>query len=141
MGPATDFEPMVPATAEGRRSFLVQGVPRWPLLDSTSAAAQNAAPPAHTPTPIMRFGINAFLFVSPFVTASAKLFSQFKKWGFETVEIPVEDPSHIDPAAVKAAAAKAGIAVGSLCACMGPGRDLRGTVAEQKTATDYVKTL
>ena len=89
----------------------------------------------------MRFGINSFLFVSPFVTASTKLFTQFKKWGFETVEIPVEDPSHIDPAAVKAAAAKAGIAVGSLCACMGPGRDLRGTAAEQKTATDYVKTL
>jgi D-psicose/D-tagatose/L-ribulose 3-epimerase len=89
----------------------------------------------------MRFGINSFLFVSPFVTASTKLFSQFKKWGFETVEIPVEDPSHIDPAAVKAAADKAGIAVGSLCACMGPGRDFRGTAAEQKTATDYVKAL
>jgi D-psicose/D-tagatose/L-ribulose 3-epimerase len=89
----------------------------------------------------MRFGINSFLFVSPFVTASTKLFSQFKKWGFETVEIPVEDPSHIDPAAVKTAADKAGIAVGSLCACMGPGRDFRGTAVEQKTATDYVKTL
>jgi D-psicose/D-tagatose/L-ribulose 3-epimerase len=89
----------------------------------------------------MRFGINSFLFVSPFVTASTKLFSQFKKWGFDTVEIPVEDPSHIDPAAVKAAAAKAGIAVGSLCACMGPGRDFRGTAEEQKTAMDYVKTL
>ena len=89
----------------------------------------------------MRFGINSFLFVSPFVTASTKLFNQFKKWGFETVEIPVEDPSHIDPAAVKAAADKAGIAIGSLCACMGPGRDFRGSKEEQKTATDYVKTL
>ena len=89
----------------------------------------------------MRFGINTFLFVSPFVTASTKLFSQFKKWGFETVEIPVEDPSHIDPAAVKAVAAKAGVAIGSLCACMGPGRDFRGTPEEQKTATDYVMTL
>jgi D-psicose/D-tagatose/L-ribulose 3-epimerase len=89
----------------------------------------------------MRFGINSFLFVSPFVTASTKHFAQFKKWGFETVEIPVEDPSHIDPAAVKTAAAKAGIAVGSLCACMGPGRDFRGTAQEQKTAMDYVKTL
>jgi D-psicose/D-tagatose/L-ribulose 3-epimerase len=89
----------------------------------------------------MRFGINSFLFVSPFVTASTKLFSQFKKWGFETVEIPVEDPSHIDPAALKAAADKAGIAIGSICACMGPGRDFRGTPEEQKTAIDYVKTL
>jgi D-psicose/D-tagatose/L-ribulose 3-epimerase len=89
----------------------------------------------------MRFGINSFLFVSPFVTASTKLFSQFKKWGFDTVEIPVEDPSHIDPAAVKAAAAKAGIAVGSICACMGPGRDLRGSDEDQKNGSDYVRTL
>lgn len=89
----------------------------------------------------MRFGINSFLFVSPFVTASTKLFSQFKKWGFETVEIPVEDPSHIDPAKLKAAAEKAGIAIGSVCACMGPGRDFRGTPEDQKTATDYVRTL
>ncbi len=89
----------------------------------------------------MRFGINSFLFVSPFVTASSSLFKQFVKWGFDTVEIPVEDPSHIDPAAVKAAADKAGIKIGSICACMGPGRDLRGSAAEQKTASDYVRTL
>ena len=89
----------------------------------------------------MRFGINSFLFVSPFVTASTKLFSQFKKWGFETVEIPVEDPSHIDPAKLKAASEKTGLAIGSICACMGPGRDFRGTAEEQKTASDYIRTL
>lgn len=89
----------------------------------------------------MRFGINSFLFVSPFVTASTKLFSQFKKWGFDTVEIPVEDPSHIDPVAVKAAAKKAGIAVGSICACMGPGRDFRGNASEQKAGAAYIKAL
>ena len=89
----------------------------------------------------MRFGINSFLYVSPFTTASVKLFSQFKKWGFDTVEIPVEANEHIDPAKVKAAADKAGLAIGSICACMGPGRDFRGTVAEQKTATTYVKAL
>lgn len=89
----------------------------------------------------MRLGINTFLFTSPFTTESTKLFPKFKKWGFETVEIPVEDPSHIDPAKVKAAADKAGLAIGSLCACMGPGRDFRGTAAEQKTGVDYVKAL
>ncbi len=89
----------------------------------------------------MRFGINSFLYVSPFVTASTKLFTQFKKWGFDTVEIPVEDPSHIDPAALKAAAAKAGIAIGSICACMGPGRDFRGSAADQKAGATYIKTL
>src|SRR4051812_16252793 len=89
----------------------------------------------------MRFGINSFLFVSPFTTESTKLFATFKKWGFDTVEIPIEDPSHIDPAAVKAAADKAGIAVGSVCACMGPGRDFRGSAADQKAAMDYCKAL
>jgi len=89
----------------------------------------------------MRFGINSFLYVSPFTTASVKLFAQFKKWGFDTVEIPVESPEHIDPAKVRDAAAKAGIAIGSICACMGPGRDFRGSAEEQKTATTYVRAL
>ena len=89
----------------------------------------------------MRFGINSFLFVSPFTTASTKLFPKFKKWGFDTVEIPIEAPEHIDPAAVRKAADKAGLAIGSICACMGPGRDFRGTPEEQQTAMSYCRTL
>jgi D-psicose/D-tagatose/L-ribulose 3-epimerase len=89
----------------------------------------------------MRLGINSFLFTSPFTNASTKLFPRFKKWGFETVEIPVEDPSHIDPVHVKAELDKHGLACGSICACMGPGRDFRGTPEEQKTAMTYCKTL
>jgi len=42
---------------------------------------------------------------------------------------------------VRAAADKVGIAIGTTCAAMGPGRDFRGTPAEQKTAMDYCKTL
>lgn len=89
----------------------------------------------------MRFGLNTFLYVSPFVTDSAKLFPKFKKWGFETLEIPVEDPSHIDPVKVRAAADKADIAIGTICACMGPGRDFRGSAADQKAATTYITKL
>ena len=89
----------------------------------------------------MRFGINTFLFTSPFTNDSTKLFKTFKKWGFATVEIPIEDPSHIDPAYVKEELDKHGLVCGSACACMGPGRDLRGTPEEQKTAMDYCKTL
>jgi D-psicose/D-tagatose/L-ribulose 3-epimerase len=69
------------------------------------------------------------------------LFPKFKRWGFETVEIPVEDPSHIDPVKVRDAAKKAGIAIGSICAAMGPGRDFRGTPAEQKNAMAYCTAL
>jgi D-psicose/D-tagatose/L-ribulose 3-epimerase len=89
----------------------------------------------------MRIGINSFLFTSPFTTASTPLFRTFKRWGFDTVEIPIEDPSHIDPAKVKAAADAAGLAIGSVCACMGPGRDFRGSAADQKAAMDYCKAL
>ena len=89
----------------------------------------------------MRFGINTFLFTSPFTTESTRLFKKFKEWGFETVEIPIEDPSHIDPAKLKAAAEKAGVAIGSVCACMGPGRDLRGSNEEQRTGSDYVRAI
>ena len=89
----------------------------------------------------MRIGINSFLFTSPFTNESTKLFKTFKKWGFDTVEIPVEDPSHIDPAHVKAELDKAKLVCGSVCACMGPDRDLRGTPAQQKTGLDYMKKL
>jgi D-psicose/D-tagatose/L-ribulose 3-epimerase len=89
----------------------------------------------------MRIGINTFLFTSPFTTQSVKLFPTFKRWGFQTVEIPVEDNSHIDPAKVKAAADRHGLAIGSVCACMGPGRDFRGTPAEQRTAMKYCRKL
>ena len=89
----------------------------------------------------MRIGINSFLFTSPFTNASTKLFKQFKTWGFETIEIAIEDPSHIDPAHVKAELDKAKLACGSVCAAMGPGRDFRGTPEEQKTAMDYCKAL
>jgi D-psicose/D-tagatose/L-ribulose 3-epimerase len=89
----------------------------------------------------MRFGLNTFLYVSPFVTDSVKLFPKFKKWGFDTLELPIEDPSHIDAVAVRKAADKVGIAIGTLCAAMGPGRDFRGTAAEQKNATAYIRAL
>jgi D-psicose/D-tagatose/L-ribulose 3-epimerase len=89
----------------------------------------------------MRFGINTFLFTSPFTTESVNLFPRFKQWGFESVEIPVEALEHIDPAKVKAAADKNGLVIGSICACMGPGRDFRGSEEDQRNAMTYCKAL
>jgi D-psicose/D-tagatose/L-ribulose 3-epimerase len=89
----------------------------------------------------MRIGINTFLFTSPFTNESTRLFKQFKKWGFDTVELPVEDPSHIDPAHVKAELDRHGLVCGSVCACMGPDRDLRGTPEQQQTGLDYMMKL
>ena len=89
----------------------------------------------------MRLGINTFLFTSPFTNESTKLFPMFKKWGFQTIEIPVEDPSHIDPVHVKRELDKHGLVCGSVCACMGGGRDLRGTPEHQKAGLDYMLKL
>jgi D-psicose/D-tagatose/L-ribulose 3-epimerase len=86
----------------------------------------------------MKLGINTFLFTSPFTNESTKLFGQFKRWGFETIEIPIEDPSHIDPAHVKRELDKHGLVCGTVCACLGPDRDLRGTPEQQKTGMDYM---
>lgn len=89
----------------------------------------------------MKFGINTFLFTSPFTNKSIDLFPKFKKWGFDSVEIALEDPSHIDPKIIKKALDENGIKCGSICAAMGPGRDLRGTAEEQQIALDYLKSI
>ena len=33
----------------------------------------------------MRFGLNSFLYASPFTNESTKLFKKFKDWGFEPI--------------------------------------------------------
>jgi len=86
-------------------------------------------------------GINTFLFTSPFTNKSTRLFPQFKRWGFDTVEIAIEDPAHIDPAHVKRELDRHGLACGSACACLGPDRDLRGTPTQQKDALKYMKKV
>ena len=89
----------------------------------------------------MRLGINTFLFTSPFTNESVSLFPQFKKWGFETVEIPVEQLSDIDPAQVREALQNEGLVCDSVCGCMGPDRDLRGTPEQQQGGFDYLMRL
>lgn len=89
----------------------------------------------------MRFGINTFLFTSPFTNRSTRLFAQFKRWGFDSVEIAVEDPAHIDPRRIKAELDRQGLVAGTLCACFPPARDLRGTAQQQSDCKAYVRQL
>jgi D-psicose/D-tagatose/L-ribulose 3-epimerase len=89
----------------------------------------------------MRIGINTFLFTSPFTNQSARLFPQIKRWGFETVELPIEDPRHINPAQIKRRLEDTGLACGSICACMSAERDLRGTPRQQQVALKYLRQL
>lgn len=87
----------------------------------------------------MRFGINTFLFACPFLNASTRLFPRFKRWGFETVEISVEDFSHIDPIFVRTQLDKHGLACGSITPCLGEDKDLRGTRDQQRAGLKFMK--
>ena len=89
----------------------------------------------------MTFGINTFLFTSPFTNRSTRLFRQFKRWGFDGVEIAVENPSDLDPVCVRRQLDRSGLACTSLCACFPPARDLRGTPTQQAAAVRYVRQL
>lgn len=87
----------------------------------------------------MRFGLNTFLFTFPFTNESTQWFKTFKKWGFDVVEIAVDDPAGFDAAFVRSELDAAGLACGTVCGCFGPDRDLRGSPEAQKNSIDYVK--
>jgi D-psicose/D-tagatose/L-ribulose 3-epimerase len=89
----------------------------------------------------MKFGINTFLFTFPFTNDSTRWFSTFKKWGFDAVEIAVDDPTAIDPAHVRAELDRVGLACCSVCGAFGPDRDLRGTPEAQANSAKYLMAL
>ena len=89
----------------------------------------------------MKFGINTYLFSSPFTNESVSFFPKFKEWGFDFVEIAVEEPSNINAAYIRKALDENELECRSVCAATGPGRDLRGNRKEQVTSLEYVQTL
>jgi D-psicose/D-tagatose/L-ribulose 3-epimerase len=89
----------------------------------------------------MTFGINTFLFTSPFTNRSTGLFRKFKQWGFDGVEIAVEDPAHFDPVYVRKKLDASGLVCTSVCACFPPMRDLRGTRRQQFASVSYLRRL
>jgi D-psicose/D-tagatose/L-ribulose 3-epimerase len=89
----------------------------------------------------MRFSINTVLFVSPFTNADTQLFAKFKKWGFDAVELLIEDPAHIDPLIVNRELKKNNLVCGSVAAAINPERDLRGNATSQRNGVKYLCQL
>ena len=89
----------------------------------------------------MTFGINTFLFASPFTAAHTPLFAQFSKWGFDCVEIAVEEPDEFDAVYVRSQLDKYGLTCCGISAAMGPNRDLRGTSKQQEQGLTYLHSL
>jgi D-psicose/D-tagatose/L-ribulose 3-epimerase len=72
---------------------------------------------------MMRYGASTFTWVSPFSTKTLDLIDKAKAFGFDCLEVCIEDPETIDPAAVRLRAEAAGMAI-TVCGAFGPGRDL-----------------
>ena len=76
----------------------------------------------------MKFGVNTFIWESPFSTQSLDLIKKVKVMGFDVFEVAVEDPHLIDGPALKSALDEAGLSA-IICGAFGPDRDISSTEA------------
>lgn len=89
----------------------------------------------------MRFSINTVLYTFPFTNADTRLFKKFCRWGYEAVELLIDDPADIDPSLLKRKLAAQRLACGSIAAAINPQRDLRGSHASQRNGVAYLCQL
>jgi D-psicose/D-tagatose/L-ribulose 3-epimerase len=88
----------------------------------------------------MRFGASTFIWTSPFGDDRLDLFGRVAALGFDILEICIEDPSRVTPAAVAQAASDAGVDV-LVCGAFGPGRDISDEDrAAREQAIGYLHT-
>ncbi len=86
----------------------------------------------------VKFGVSTWLWTSPFSNDTLKLFPKIKAFGYDAVEIPVEDPSLIQVADVKHALADNGLEA-VICGAFGTSRDLTNEDPSfHKTSFDYL---
>lgn len=86
----------------------------------------------------IRFGVSTWLWTSPFNAASVQLFSKIKELGFDTVEIPIEDPQLIEVDKIKEALIENGLQA-VICGAFGTSRDLtHDDPAYHKNSFDYI---
>lgn len=70
----------------------------------------------------VKFGVSTWLWTSPFNKETVSLFPKIKNYGYDAVEIPVEDPELVDIAVVKKALEDNGLSA-IICGAFGPSRD------------------
>ncbi len=88
---------------------------------------------------MIRFGINTFLFASPFRTKDLPFLDKAKAMGFDMVEIPIESEKDLNYAQAAEAYRRTGLQ-SSICAVMGAKRDpSHPDPAVQKGAIRYMK--
>lgn len=86
----------------------------------------------------LEFGVSTWLWTSPFNQETVNLFPKIKSFGYDAVEIPVEDPELIDIELVKKALADNGLRP-IICGAFGPTRDLtHQDPSFHKTCFDYL---
>ncbi|REL38077.1 sugar phosphate isomerase/epimerase [Rhodohalobacter sp. SW132] len=72
----------------------------------------------------MKFGVSLWLWTSPITTDVVATFApKLSKWGFDTIEIPLDEPDLLDASEARKIIEDNGLHV-TTCAAMGPGRDL-----------------
>jgi D-psicose/D-tagatose/L-ribulose 3-epimerase len=88
---------------------------------------------------MIQYGINTFLWASPFQTKDLHFLDHAKALGFDLLEIPIESEGDVDYDAAAEAYARTGLAC-STCGVMGAGRDPSHPDPEiQKAGIAYLK--
>ena len=83
----------------------------------------------------MKLGANTWIWTSPLSDEGlAELAPRLRDWGFDLVELPVEQPGDWSPERAAEVLAEHGLGA-SVCAAMAPGRELCGTDPETVAAT------
>ena len=87
----------------------------------------------------MRYGASTFIWVSPFSSKTLDLLDKAKAFGFDILEICVEDPDSLDVVSIAAHADKAGVAL-TICGAFGSSRDLSSQdAAVRQNGLAYLK--
>lgn len=84
-------------------------------------------------------GLSTFVLASPFSDKDLKVLGKVRQWGYDHVEVCIEDPGVLTASAVQAAADAEGLSV-LICGAFGPDRDVsHETSAGRQAGIDYLR--